>query len=104
MIEFHVEGEHAMSYMPFVIILAALGIVVLALIAYRSKLTAHEDDTIHIHDGEEGQMAAQAVLAKRVEKVDMVGKILTGVVVVGAAALLAAWVYFEQIADSSVRM
>ncbi len=93
-----------MSYLPFAIVLAALGIVVLALIVYRGKLTAHEDDTIHIHDGEEPQLAAQTVLATRLEKVDKVGKILTAVVVIGAVALLAAWVYFEQIADSSVRM
>jgi len=93
-----------MSYTPFVVILAVLAVIVVVLITYRSKLTAREDDTIHIHDGEESQMANQAALAAKVEKVDKLGKILTALLVVGAVALLAAWVYFEQIADSGVRM
>ncbi len=93
-----------MSFMPFVVVLAVLAIVVLALLAYRYKLTSWEDDTIHIHDGEEQIIAQQELLAQKVAKVDKAGKILTAVVVIGALVLAVVWVYVNQIADTSVKM
>ncbi len=93
-----------MSFMPFVVILSVLAIVVLALLTYRSKLTAREDDTIHINEGEEQQLGCQEVLAEKVAKVDRVSKILAAVVVVGSIALLAAYIYINEFAYTGVKM
>ena len=77
-----------MSLMPFVIILAAVFVGLLGLIFYRYVgLTSHEDDTIHVHDGEEGYIAVQEVLAKKVAATDYWTKVLTAVLVIGALIL-----------------
>jgi len=55
-------------------ILMALG--VLALFFYRSKLTAHEDDTLHVEHLAE-KAAEQQTLAARLAPVDRWGKTLT---------------------------
>jgi Na+-transporting NADH:ubiquinone oxidoreductase subunit NqrF len=73
-------GGDVLIHMLLVVIFAVLVIVVGALIAYGSKLTAREDVTIRIHDGEESQMAEQAVFAARVERLARLGKIVTAVV------------------------
>lgn len=86
--------------MSYGVILAVLAVVVVALVGYMRKLTSREYDAIHIHDGEESQMADPVVLAK----IDKLGKILAAVTVAANIVLFAAWIYFEQIADSGVGM
>ena len=57
-----------MSLMPFLIILAAVFVGLLGLLFYRYvALTSHEDDTIHVHDGEEGYVVVQEALAKKIK-------------------------------------
>jgi len=90
--------------MPFVVVLIILASIVLALLFYRGKLTSHEDDTIHINEGEQGVVDHQEVLAEKVAKVDRVGKILTVVVIIGVIALLAAYIYVNQFAFTGVKM
>lgn len=92
-----------MTFLPFVVVLAVLSVAVLGLIVYRRQLTAREDDTVHLHAGEEKAMADQEVLALRVAKVDRYGQILTAVVVIGAILLLAVYIYTTQIAITGVK-
>ena len=89
-----------MSLMPYGIVLAVLFIAILALLLYRHSLVAHEDDTLHVGDGEEKIMAEQAVLAKRLEAVEKWGKTLTAVFVLGALALGAYYIYLSFIGYS----
>ena len=93
-----------MSFVPFVIVLSVLAVVVLALLAYRRKLTSWEDDTIHIGDGEVEITHQQELLAQKLARIDLVGKILTVIVVIGALVLGAIYVYINQIAIEGVKM
>ena len=63
-----------------------LGIVILLLLFYRSRIAAHEDDTLHVsHDTD--LVSEQAVLATKLGAVDRWGKILTIILVVYGLAL-----------------
>ncbi len=93
-----------MNLIPFLVILGILLLVLFGLVLYRRSLTAWEDDTIHVLDGEEQAVAHQAVLVKKVEVVDLWGKILTVIVVLGALAVAAAYVYLTFFADTRARM
>ncbi|MBM3739943.1 MAG: hypothetical protein FJW39_29640 [Acidobacteria bacterium] len=80
--------------MPFVLVWAAVTLVVIGLAVYRWVLGLHEDDSIHIGDvqAEREQMS----LASRMGLVDQWGKALTvvafaGGVAIGAALLYTAW-------------
>jgi len=93
-----------MNFTPYVVVLAVLTVAIMVLLAYRRKLTAWEDDTLHFHDGDEALTKEQALRAEQVAKVDLAGKILTAIVVVGALALGLAYTYITQFADSGVKM
>jgi hypothetical protein len=93
-----------MSFMPFVIVLSVLAVVVLALLVYRRQLTSWEDDTLHIGDGEVEIAHQQEILARKLARVDLLGKILTAIVVIGALVLGAIYVYINQIAIEGVKM
>jgi predicted membrane protein len=74
--------------MPFAIVLAVIFVGLVVLLLYRNYgLTSHEDDTVHIHDGEEGFITVQEVLARKVAVTDRWAKILTVVLVTGAVIL-----------------
>ncbi|MCP5109956.1 MAG: hypothetical protein GY953_03885 [bacterium] len=69
------------------IIWGALALVVLLLFAYRIKVAAHEDDTLHVsHDT--NLVAEQTVLAGRLGVLDKWGKILTVLAVVYGLIIL----------------
>ena len=80
-----------MTGMTFAIalwILMALGVFIL--FVYRSSLTAHEDDTLHVEHLAE-KAAEQQVLANRVGPVDKLGKALTVVVALYGIVIALYW-------------
>ena len=91
-------------YYPYLVALSVLAVVVIALLAYRRKLTSWEDDTIHIHDGEVSRVVEQEALARKMDKVDLAGKVATAILVIGALALAVAYTYIHQIADRGVKL
>ncbi len=93
-----------MSFTPFIVILGVLVLVILGLLIYRRSLTAWEDDTIHVLNGEEKTVAEQEALARKVEVVDRWGKILTVIVVLGGLALAFAYVWVNFFATTKPRM
>ena len=65
----------------------------LALLAYRVKLTYHEDTTLHMKLAETGMVDHQATVAHRLEWIDRLGPILTVLSVVYALVLTFVYVY-----------
>ncbi len=93
-----------MSFVPFVVVLAVLAVIVVVLLVYRHSLTAHEDDTVHIMDGEEAIVYQQEALAKKLAFVERWIKILIAIVIIGGIVLLVAYVYLTYIASNTIRM
>lgn len=85
---------------PYVVVWAALALVVLALAAWRQVIDLHEDDSIHLHDSETGLVTQQMTLAKKVSTIDRLGKALTLVTILYGLAL-AGWVVYQQWLESS---
>lgn len=71
-----------------------LGVATLMLAVYRLVLTAHqEQDVVHLADGEQGEIAKQAQLAKRLNAIDRWGKAMTVVVAVVGLGIATAYLY-----------
>jgi len=71
-----------------------LGVATLILAIYRQILTVHqEEDVVHLADSEQGKIAQQAVLARRLTKIDGWGKSLTLVVTIVGIGLAGAYLY-----------
>ena len=84
-----------MNLVPHLIALGCLVIGLIAFLYYRYKLTAWEDDTIHVREGEENIIATQESLAKKMGKVDLIAKLYVAVVVIYAIALGAIYSYSQ---------
>lgn len=93
-----------MMLMPFAVILAILAVIVLILLFYRSRLAASEDDTLHVNEEELAHVGEQEILAKKLAKVDRIGKILTIIVLLGGLILLSIFLYIHQFADTTAKM
>ncbi len=71
-----------------------LGVATLILAIYRSVLATHrEDDVVHLADGEQGEIAKQTSLARRLNAIDRWGKTMTVVVTVIGLGLATAYLY-----------
>jgi len=89
-----------MSLMPFFIVWAILGVVVVILALMRRNASEHEDDSIHLSGGEAA--AEQVVIAKKISAIDKWGKLLTIILVV--TGLLLAVAYGFQVWDETSRV
>ena len=78
------------NLMPWAVLWGVLAAVVLALIVVRSRLAAHEDDSIHL---EGGTPSDQVALDHRLAAVDKWGKAVTVVTVAFGLVLAAIYVY-----------
>ena len=83
-----------MNLLPYVLIWAVCGIIVLALALYRKILTFHGDDEfLHLADGEQRMIPQQVALGHRLELIDRWGKGLTVFTVVAGLAIAAVVLY-----------
>ena len=89
-----------MSLMPFFIVWAILGVVVVILALMRRNASEHEDDSIHLSGGEAA--AEQATIAKKLAWIDKWGKLLTIVLVV--TGLILAILYGIQVWEETSRV
>ena len=80
---------------PYIVIWAALALMVLALAAWRQLIDFHEDDTIHLHENEKGLVNNQIAMAHKIGSIDRVGKVLT-VVTALYGLVLCGWVVYQQ--------
>jgi hypothetical protein len=90
-----------MSIIPFAAIWACLVVVVLALAGYRKMISMHEDDYIHVAEGEAKAIPQQIAMAHKLEVLDHWGKTLT--VVAAASGLLLGCVYLYLLWQQSLQ-
>lgn len=81
---------------------AALFAVVLFLAVARRWAARREDDTLHLHDFDEGLIHRQSSLAHFLDRVDLLGKTLTIVVLLYGTALIGRVFYLAWV--DSLRM
>jgi len=70
-----------------------LAIFVGILAIYRNMLASHEDDSLHVLEGDAKQVAAQARFSHRLETIERIGKTLTILVVAYGLAIGALYLY-----------
>jgi len=88
---------------PFAIGWAALLIVVLVLAFYRNRLARAEDDIPHISEPEaEVYASRQIAIARKLEKVEFWGKLLTVLLILYGLALAAAFSYRAWVESSRI--
>lgn len=77
----------------FVVLGAVCTVAMLALLAYRFKLTYREDTSIHMNMAESSLARHQVIVDHRLHWIDRVGPILTVLVVVYALVLSFIYLY-----------
>jgi len=88
-----------MNLIPYVVMWAALALVVLAMGLIRNLGAMHEDDNIHVSAGEAGLIPKQVSFFRRIEILERWGKTLTVIVLASGVAL--AVLYLAQAWQSS---
>ena len=71
-----------------------LAVVVGALAIYRNMMASHEDETIHVLDGDTPQIAAQMKLSHKLEVIERWGKILTVIVIIYGLGIASMYLYY----------
>ncbi|HME09270.1 MAG TPA: hypothetical protein VKG25_19585 [Bryobacteraceae bacterium] len=79
--------------MPFFLIWSALALTVLGLAVYRKFLALHENEVVHLADGEARMIPQQSALAHKLDAIDRWGKPLTVLTLVFGLLIAAAEVY-----------
>ncbi len=85
------------------VVWAVLATIVVALAIYRRRIYMKSDEMVHLMDAEAPLVAGQATAAKRLEKLDLWGKILTGLVILYAVGIAGYYLY-SSFVDTSIKM
>jgi hypothetical protein len=88
------------AYVPFLVLWAALALVVIGLIVYRRIVAAAEDDMIHIGDAGVSVTSQQVTVAQKLDQIDKWGKMLTAVTVAYGVILAGVYVYQTWVSRS----
>ena len=83
----------------FVVFGAICSATTLILLAYRAKLTYHEDTSIHIDVGESPLADRQITVARRLEWIDRLGPIFTVIVLLYALILATVFIYVPWVSE-----
>jgi hypothetical protein len=90
-----------LNLLPYALVWGVLAAVVIALIVYRKMVASHEDDTLHVLDGEAKVIPEQMAIAQRLERIDRWGKLMTVIAIVYGLAVGAAYVYQNWVEASN---
>jgi hypothetical protein len=71
-----------------------LAVVVGVLAIYRNMIASHEDESLHVLDGDAPQVAAQVRLSHKLEVIERWGKVLTAVLVTYGLVIGAMYLYY----------
>lgn len=82
---------------------AVLATVLVFLALYRRRIYMKSDEVLHVLDAEAPLVSNQEVVGKKLEKLDLWGKVLTIVVVLYGVGIAAMYLY-SMFADTSVKM
>lgn len=85
------------------VIWAVLATVVVFLAIYRRRIYMKSDEVLHVLDAEAPLVSTQAVVAKKLERIDFWGKALTVVVVLYALALVGVYIY-GALTDTTIKL
>jgi hypothetical protein len=83
-----------MNLVPYLVTWIPLAVIVLLLAIYRNMIASHEDETIHVLDGDAPAVAEQVKLSRKLELIERWGKLLTIVVVVYGLVIASMYLYF----------
>jgi len=86
---------------PYVVVFVVLGVITLALAAYRWRVTENEEDVVRLGPGEEREIPKQVALAQRVSRIDRLGKTLTVVTLILGLGISCAYLYKAWLDPSS---
>ena len=78
---------------PFLFAWAVLVAVVICLALYRRFITMHEDNFLHLGEGETRQRSTQANIWHKLDVVDRIGKALTAAAALAGLVLVASYLY-----------
>ncbi len=82
---------------------AALTLVVVFLAIYRKRIDAKADDMVHVLDEEQGSVAVQTAVSKKIAVIDRWGKVLTVLVALYLLAIGGLYLYQSFAQESSVK-
>lgn len=83
-----------MNLFPYLATWVPLFIIVVALAIYRSVMASHEDETIHVFEGDAPAVAAQAKLSHKLDAIERWGKALTVIVVLYGLVIAGMYLYY----------
>jgi hypothetical protein len=90
-----------LNLFPFEVLFAIMALAVIALIVARKVIASHEDDTLHVMDGDAAMVPHQREIAHKLEVIDRWGKSLTAFTVIFGLIVGALWVYQGWVANSN---
>ena len=90
-----------MDLTPYLMSWGILVFLLIVVAIYRQSLTSREDDSVHLHEGEEKAIDKQAALAKKISRVGTCVKILLGIVAVAGLAILALFLHYRFLGTES---
>ena len=90
-----------MTMTSLLVIEIALGFATIVLALYRKFLSMHEENSIHLGPGEETYISKQAVMARKLHRVDRWGETMT--VLTAAGGIFIAVLYVYQAWESNLR-
>jgi hypothetical protein len=85
------------------VIWAILATVVVFLAIYRRRIYMKSDEVLHVLDAEAPLVSTQAVVAKKLERIDFWGKTLTVVVVLYALTIVGVYIY-GTFTDTTIKL
>lgn len=91
----------SLNLFPFAVLWAIMAIAVLTLIVIRKRISAGEDATLHVMDGDARLIPHQQEIAQKLAVVDRWGKSLTVVTLVFGLIVGLLWVYQSFTAASN---
>ena len=77
----------------YILMWVAMAAVVISLAIYRKMVASHEDYAIHMKESEALQTTQQAQIARKLDKIDYLGEVLTVVTLVAGLVLSCVYLY-----------
>jgi hypothetical protein len=89
------------KFIPYAIAWGVLALVVIVLAMMRKAVASHEDDTVHLTGDAATAVSEQTAIARKLEKIDKWGKLLTVILAVTGVALGGYYAYDVFVSSSS---
>lgn len=88
------------NFTPWVVLWAALALIVLVMAGYRKTISVKEDETLHLSSPSDS--AQQILVAHKLEHIDKWGKLLTIIAAVYGLVLALAYTYQTWVQASNL--